>query len=55
MIMFGPQLRQGDAQGAISAERFEIPLAWGAARCSPRGGNHPRPGLPLGETGKGET
>jgi hypothetical protein len=54
MIMFGPRLRQGDAQGAISAERFEIPLAGGAALFA-AWGEPSRPGVPpAGGMRKGE-
>ena len=61
-IPCGPQ---GDRARGISAERFEIPLAGGAAAamrasvfgwraaCDRRGGNHPRPGFPHRGNGKG--
>jgi hypothetical protein len=37
---------QGDAQGWVSAERFETPLVGGAARLWRRGGNPPAPTFP---------
>ena len=43
----------GDRARGFSAESFENPLAEGAGWWCRRGGNFPRPGLPLGETGKG--
>jgi hypothetical protein len=55
----------GDRARGVSAERIETPLAGGAAAsmcasafcwraaCQRRGGNHPRPGFPLGGNGKG--
>jgi hypothetical protein len=60
-----PRSPQGDRARGISAERFEIPLAGGAAAsmrasvfgwraaCDRRGGNHPRPGFPHRGNGKG--
>jgi hypothetical protein len=50
----------GDAQGGGSplvggaaASMLASAFCWRAA-CFRRGGNHPRPSLPLGETGKGD-
>src|SRR5580700_7237632 len=46
----------GGCTRGVSAERFETPLAGGAAWFWRRGGNPPRPGLPPeGETEKGES
>jgi hypothetical protein len=39
----------GEPAASMRASAF----CWRAA-CFRRGGNHPRPGLPLGETGKGD-
>src|ERR1700687_300583 len=45
--------RRGIAQGGFQRSALKS-LLRGEARCLRRGGNHPRPGLPLGETGKGD-
>src|SRR5580692_1315738 len=39
--------------GEPAASMLASAFGWRAA-CFRRGGNHPRPGLPLGETGKGD-
>ena len=44
--------RRGIAQGGFQRSALKS-LLRGEARCLRRGGNRPRPGLPLGETGKG--
>ena len=55
----------GDSQGGfqrsalkplLRGERLHrcVPAGLAGAHRAPRGGNHPRPGLPLGETGKGD-
>ena len=45
--------RRGIAQGGFQRSALKS-LLRGEARCLRRGGNRPRPGLPLGETGKGD-
>jgi hypothetical protein len=45
--------RRGIAQGGFQRSALKS-LLRGEARSWRRGGNHPRPGLPLGETGKGD-
>jgi hypothetical protein len=45
--------RRGIAQGGFQWSALKS-LLRGEARCLRRGGNRPRPGLPLGETGKGD-
>jgi len=45
--------RRGIAQGGFQRSALKS-LLRGEARCLRRGGNSPRPGLPLGETGKGD-
>ena len=49
-----PQVtRRGIAQGGFQRSALKS-LLRGEARSWRRGGNRPRPGLPLGETGKGD-
>jgi hypothetical protein len=50
-----PRPAWGDAQGGLQRGVLKSLLRGRAARCSPRGGNQPRPGFPVGETGKGES
>ena len=45
--------RRGIAQGGFQWSALKS-LLRGEARSLRRGGNRPRPGLPLGETGKGD-
>ena len=45
--------RRGIAQGGFQRSALKS-LLRGEARSLRRGGNRPRPGLPLGETGKGD-
>src|SRR6266404_4094555 len=45
--------RRGIAQGGFQRSALKS-LLRGEARSWRRGGNRPRPGLPLGETGKGD-